>query len=204
LILFLAWGVLALIPSGALALSARDLILVYNRNMPESRDVAGYYAQKRQVPPENLVGVNVPNSEDISRNNYDHKLVPPVKAMVDRLNARHFTILLIYGISEVGTTPHNSGNGVKDSGRRQGRSHQVEALQLVQNWTGIWCPGPAPRLIYPPWNFSRNPGIFAEARFLAAGHLAEKPVEVTDLMITWGTSELTSGERPSVYSAKTQ
>ena len=38
------------VPSVALALSARDLVIVFNRNLPESREVAVYYAGKRRVP----------------------------------------------------------------------------------------------------------------------------------------------------------
>ena len=32
------------------ALIAPDLIIVFNRNLPESREVAAYYAGKRRVP----------------------------------------------------------------------------------------------------------------------------------------------------------
>ena len=70
------------------ALSASDLVIVFNRNLPESREVAAYYAGKRRVPVDNLVGVDVPASEDMSRQDYDEKLVPPVKAVVERLKAR--------------------------------------------------------------------------------------------------------------------
>ncbi len=70
------------------ALTASDLIIVFNRNLPESREVAAYYAGKRRVPADNLVGVEVPTSEDLSRKDYDEKLAPPVKAMVDRLKPR--------------------------------------------------------------------------------------------------------------------
>lgn len=100
LIFFLAWFVLALVPSRALALSALDLIVVYNRNLPDSQDVASYYAQKRQVPPENLVGVTVSTSEDMSRKEFDEKLTPPVRALVDQLKTQGRTpaILLVYGI----------------------------------------------------------------------------------------------------------
>ncbi len=48
------------VPSLALALSPEDLIIVYNKNLPESQNLARYYAKKRQVPLENLLAVNVP------------------------------------------------------------------------------------------------------------------------------------------------
>jgi uncharacterized protein (TIGR03790 family) len=82
------------------ALTAPDLVIVFNRTLPESREVAAYYAGKRRVPLDNLVGVEVPASEDMSRQDYDQKLAPPVREAVDRLKARGRTpaILLVYGI----------------------------------------------------------------------------------------------------------
>ena len=42
------------------ALTAPDLIIVFNRNLPESREVAAYYAGKRRVPLDNLVAGRCP------------------------------------------------------------------------------------------------------------------------------------------------
>ena len=91
---------LLLAPSAALALSAGDLIVVYNRNVPESQGVAAYYAAKRRVPPDNLVGVAVSTSEDMSRADFDKNLAPPVRAAVEKLKATGKTpaLLLVYGI----------------------------------------------------------------------------------------------------------
>ena len=50
LISILVLLVLLSAPSVCLALSARDLVIVFNRNLPESREVAAYYAGKRRVP----------------------------------------------------------------------------------------------------------------------------------------------------------
>ena len=80
LIFILALLVLLSAPSVCLALSAPDLVIVFNRNLPESREVAVYYAGKRRVPADNLVGVDVPTSEDMSREDFDQKLAPPVKS----------------------------------------------------------------------------------------------------------------------------
>ena len=53
--------------SEAPALTPEDLIVVFNTKVPESRQVAAYYAQKRRVPSENLVGVPVSQGESMSR-----------------------------------------------------------------------------------------------------------------------------------------
>jgi uncharacterized protein (TIGR03790 family) len=91
---------LSLTPKVSLGLSASELIIVFNRNLTESQAVASYYADRRKVPTANLVGVDVPATEEISRQDYDWKLVPPVKARVDLLKnkGKHPAILLVYGI----------------------------------------------------------------------------------------------------------
>jgi uncharacterized protein (TIGR03790 family) len=86
--------------SVAAALTPEDLVVVFNLNVPESRKVAEYYARKRQVPLENLVGVNVSNWEDMTRQEYDQQLLPPLRQKVVkmRLSYRDPAILLVYGI----------------------------------------------------------------------------------------------------------
>ena len=107
------------------ALTAPDLIIVFNRNLPESHEVAAYYAGKRRVPLDNLVGVDVPTSEDLSRKDYDEKLVPPVKAMVDRLQAQgqdpgHSAGLRHPPPGRVSSS-YRAGHGAQVPGHRQGQ-----------------------------------------------------------------------------------
>jgi len=40
-------------------LSATDLLVVYNRSMPASEQVARYYAAQRNVPADNLIGLEM-------------------------------------------------------------------------------------------------------------------------------------------------
>jgi uncharacterized protein (TIGR03790 family) len=86
--------------SVAAAHTPQDLIVVFNVNVPESRRVAVYYAQKRHIPPENLVGVKVSTWEDMTRQEYDQQLLPPLrhKVVEMRLARRNPAILLVYGI----------------------------------------------------------------------------------------------------------
>jgi uncharacterized protein (TIGR03790 family) len=84
----------------AVALTPEDLIVVFNVNVPESRKVATYYAFKRGIPPENLVGVKVSTQEDMARQEYEQQLLPPLRRKVVemRLAYRDPAIILIYGI----------------------------------------------------------------------------------------------------------
>ena len=74
--------------------------MVYNATVPASKEVAEYYAQKRHIPPANLVGVKVPDWEDLTRQEYDQQLVPPVRQKVVELRRsfRNPAIVLVYGI----------------------------------------------------------------------------------------------------------
>lgn len=160
-ILLLAWLTLPLCPARALALSARDLVVVYNRNLPDSRAVATYYAEQRQVPPDNLVGVDVPASEDLNRRDYDRKLVPPVKAQVERLKTRGATpaILLVYGIPlRVGIAPMAVAEmELKTMAAAKVKENQTQALRLIQNLERLSGATAAPlQLTSPTPEFLRN------------------------------------------------
>jgi uncharacterized protein (TIGR03790 family) len=47
-----------------------EVIVVYNKRVPESKALAQYYAQRRQVPAGQVFGVDLPKTEDVSRSEY--------------------------------------------------------------------------------------------------------------------------------------
>jgi uncharacterized protein (TIGR03790 family) len=136
LILFVVFCGVITLPAAALALSPRDLIVVYNRNYPDSRGVALYYAEKRHVPPANLVGVAVSTRENMSRREFDDQLVPPVRDMVKKLSARGRTpaILLVYGIPlRVGGVPITKADRhLKELADRKLNHLQKQVLPLTR------------------------------------------------------------------------
>lgn len=86
--------------SQTFAVSPDNLIVVYNTDMPESKAVARHYAKKRQVPVSNLVGVDVPTTERMTRTDFEAGLIPPVKAALEKCIAQGQkpSLLLVYGI----------------------------------------------------------------------------------------------------------
>ena len=52
-------GLFLFAPS-AFALEPKDMIVVANKNVPESREVADHYLAKRKVPKENLILLDLP------------------------------------------------------------------------------------------------------------------------------------------------
>lgn len=62
-----------------------ETIVVYNSRLPESKALADYYAQRRQVPPEQTFGFALPATEDISRAEFHDSLQQPLaKALESR------------------------------------------------------------------------------------------------------------------------
>src|SRR5262249_29533083 len=82
----------------AAALEPAEVILIVNRNMPESADVAEHYRQKRQIPRENVVALDLPAGQDVSRRGYDTKLVAPLRAALKERKEKVKVLLCIYGV----------------------------------------------------------------------------------------------------------
>ena len=57
---------------------AAHLLVVYNTNDPDSRGLAQYYAQRRSIPPERVLAISAPTSEEITRAQYDDTIRSPI------------------------------------------------------------------------------------------------------------------------------
>ena len=159
LLLFLMLLALLAAPHRALALAAADLVVVFNVNVPGSKTVADYYADKRQVPRDNLVGVLVTAGEDMSRQDYDQKLVPPVRARVEKLKAqgKNPAILLVYGIPlRVGGVAATKDDAqFRELAAAKENECQQEVMRLVKRLDRITMTSPpgmplSGKLTYPP------------------------------------------------------
>src|SRR5947208_2823034 len=80
-------GILA--DAGAFALRAAnpgdEVVIVYNERLPESRALANYYAQQRQVPASQIFGFDLSTSEEISRKDFQDSLQKPLaRALEDK------------------------------------------------------------------------------------------------------------------------
>lgn len=70
---------------GAAAGETGDLVaVVYNRRVPESRKVAEHYAEKRRVPAAQVIGLDLPEGEAITRREYRENLEQPLLAALER------------------------------------------------------------------------------------------------------------------------
>jgi uncharacterized protein (TIGR03790 family) len=64
--------------SNTVASAGSEVVVVYNSGMPESRSLAEYYAQKRGVPAGQLIGLELPDREEITRNEFRDLLQKPL------------------------------------------------------------------------------------------------------------------------------
>ena len=60
------------------AQAATEVVVVYNSRVPESKEVAEYYALKRQIPKEQVFGFELPTSESMTRKEYLEQLQGPL------------------------------------------------------------------------------------------------------------------------------
>jgi uncharacterized protein (TIGR03790 family) len=89
---------LVLVAAPALALEPANVWLIVNKNVPESREVADHYIQKRGVPKGNVVVLDLPKTEDIARAEYNDKLAGPLRDALKDHKDKAKVLLTTYGV----------------------------------------------------------------------------------------------------------
>jgi len=71
---------LALMFAGQLiaAPSGEEVVVIFNKKVPASEDVARHYAEVRHVPKEQVIGLKLSADEEISRSEFDESLAKPL------------------------------------------------------------------------------------------------------------------------------
>jgi len=90
--------VLAIIAFPACALEPGEIIVLTNKNVPASRELADHYLKARSIPAENVVELDLPKEEDISRKDYDEKLVAPLREALSKRKDKVKCLLAMYGV----------------------------------------------------------------------------------------------------------
>ena len=93
----LAFGLFAIAAPG-FALEPKDVWLVVNKNVPESRAVADHYIAKRGVPKGNVVELDLSKGEDISRADYDTKFASPLREALAGHKDAAKVLVTTYGV----------------------------------------------------------------------------------------------------------
>ncbi len=64
------------------AATGDEVVVVYNTRVPESKGVAEHYRERRQVPANQVIGLDLPDNESMSRGDYHSRLeLPLLKAL---------------------------------------------------------------------------------------------------------------------------
>lgn len=66
------------------AINPEQVAIVYRRESQESQDLAVSYARARKIPTDNLISLNLPDTQTISRSEYESKIRKPLIKHFDR------------------------------------------------------------------------------------------------------------------------
>lgn len=70
-------------PRAAAVPRPESVAILYNSAMPESRQLAEFYRDARGIPPENLIGLEMPATADVSRAEYEETIAGPLRREFD-------------------------------------------------------------------------------------------------------------------------
>ncbi|NDD99629.1 TIGR03790 family protein [bacterium] len=80
------------------ALEPGNIVVIANKDMPDSVSVARHYASKRKVPDENIVLLSLPKGEDILRGDFEVKLAEPLRESIKSRKDSIKVLLCVYGV----------------------------------------------------------------------------------------------------------
>jgi uncharacterized protein (TIGR03790 family) len=99
------WFILAFLPAFLVApslsaLEPDNLLLLVNKNVPESKKLAEYYASKRNVPDGRTLELDLPFAEEISFDTYENQVVPAVRELIasNNLQEKITCLVTFYGV----------------------------------------------------------------------------------------------------------
>ena len=84
LLLLLLAGVRADEGSARQTREAEATLVIFNNRDPESRALAEYYAERRRIPAAQVVGLDCPPEEEISREQYRQTIQEPLRTLFER------------------------------------------------------------------------------------------------------------------------
>jgi uncharacterized protein (TIGR03790 family) len=87
-----------LLAPAAFALEPAEVIVLVNKNVPDSQVLADHYRKARGIPADNVVVLDLPKEEDITRKDYDEKLVGPLRKALESRKEKAKCLLAMYGV----------------------------------------------------------------------------------------------------------
>src|ERR1700719_291011 len=78
------WLLLVPLAYAQIALNERVLV-IYNANAPESKQVASYYMAKRSIPESNRCKIDVSSTDQIKQDEFDSSVKRPIQKCLDHI-----------------------------------------------------------------------------------------------------------------------
>ncbi len=95
-------GILCLFTLAApvLALEPANLVLVTNKNVPEGKKLAEFYAASRKVPEHRILELDLPAGEEITFDTYENTVIPAVRQFLStpELQGKVTCLVTFYGL----------------------------------------------------------------------------------------------------------
>jgi uncharacterized protein (TIGR03790 family) len=140
-------------PATSVALEPKDIYLLVNKNLPESRQIAEHYCAKRGVPRDHILAFDLPASEDIGRAAYNERLAAPLRKQLADRRDQVKVLLSIYGVPlrVGGEEPSTAEKAELDQIRkeiaplRKQRRELNETIKLLADKAKVFPKGPEAR-----------------------------------------------------------
>ncbi|MEO5916554.1 MAG: TIGR03790 family protein [Luteolibacter sp.] len=65
------------------AISPESVAILYNASVPDSKKLAETYRQARNIPKDNVIGLEMPTAQDISREDYERSILKPLRGQFE-------------------------------------------------------------------------------------------------------------------------
>src|SRR4051812_25214978 len=119
------------------ALTADNLLLITNKNVPDSRKLADHYAEARHVPAGRVVELDLPTGDDIPVDVYDEKMVAAIRDFIlsNHLEKQIGCLVTFYGVPlRIPNRPNTSELKEEIAAiRRQLNATQKQAVPMVES-----------------------------------------------------------------------
>jgi uncharacterized protein (TIGR03790 family) len=118
----------------AFALEPAELILIVNKNEPASGELAAYYARVRGVPAENIIPLDLPKDESISRRDYEAKLLRPLREAIGSRRDKIRCLVCMYGVPlRVGDQEPNADEKAELAKLAPAIREEEQAIQKIRD-----------------------------------------------------------------------
>lgn len=117
-----------------MALEPANLVLLTNKNVPESRKLAEFYAASRGVPDQRILEIDLPVGEEITFDTYENKVIPAVRQFLDTpdLQGKVTCLVTFYGLPlRIAARVNTAADTAEVAGLKKDLEATVSQIQAI-------------------------------------------------------------------------